>query len=99
MAQKFQLTKPAIQDIQHITDYLAETSGLTAAETFLAQLEQKLARLTDFPNLGPARHEILPNLRSLPLNSYLILYLPSRNGIDILRIVSGYRDLSALFEE
>jgi toxin ParE1/3/4 len=36
-------------------------------------------------------------LRSTPIDQYLILYIPVRQDIDILRVVSGYRDLAALF--
>lgn len=99
MTQQFRLTKPAIQDIEQIADYLAQNSRLTKAENFLDDLSQKLAKIAQFPNLGRKRDEILPNLRSLPLQNYLILYLPTNNGVDVLRVVSGYRDLRALFED
>ncbi|NES81639.1 MAG: type II toxin-antitoxin system RelE/ParE family toxin [Moorea sp. SIO2B7] len=40
---------------------------------------------------------LLPLLRSFPIDDYLIFYRPLDNGIEILRVISGYRDLEKLF--
>ncbi|MEB3226540.1 MAG: type II toxin-antitoxin system RelE/ParE family toxin [Synechococcus sp.] len=98
MTPEFRLTKPAVKDIEQIADYLAQTTGINQAEVFLDELNQKLAKVAQFPKLGRQRDEIFPNVRSLTLRTYLILYLPTEGGIDILRVVSGYRDLTHLFE-
>jgi toxin ParE1/3/4 len=34
-----------------------------------------------------------------PLDSYIILYRVIANGIEIVRVVSGYRNLKSLFSE
>lgn len=77
----------------------AEESSLNKAEEFLAQINKKCRTLANFPNMGKSREELLPLLRSFPLDDYLIFYRPINNGIEILRVVSGYRDLNILFEE
>jgi toxin ParE1/3/4 len=41
----------------------------------------------------------MTNIRTIPLDNYLILYMPIGDDIEILRIVSGYRDLSTLFTD
>jgi len=97
-APQFRLTEPAVKDIEEIADYFAQQSGLDAAERFLSKLDAKFAKLTQFPNLGRNRDEILPSVRSLSLDQYLILYLPIGEDVEILRVVSGYRDLTELFE-
>jgi len=99
MTPQFRLTTPAIRDLEEIADYLATQASLTKAEHFLAQAEQKFVKIARFPNLGRRRDEVLPGMRSLPLDNYLILYAPSAAGVDILRVVSGYRDLPALFDD
>jgi toxin ParE1/3/4 len=99
MTSKFRLTEPAVQDIKQIADYIARQSGFTQAERFLTRLDEKFTKITQFPNLGRQRDEILPSMRSIPIDSYLILYMPLNQDIDILRVVSGYRDLSALFSD
>lgn len=97
MTPQFRLSKPAIQDIEQIADHVARESGLIQADRFLNKLDAKFAKITRFPNLGRPRNEILPGLRSLPIDQYLILYMPIGQDVDILRVVSGYRDLVALF--
>jgi toxin ParE1/3/4 len=99
MTPQFYLSEPAIQDIEDIADYLASQTGLEQAERFLSKLDAKFVRITQFPNLGRPRNEILPGLRSLSMDSYLILYTATGTRVDILRVVSGYRDLSDLFTD
>jgi toxin ParE1/3/4 len=99
MTREFRLTPPAIEDLKSIADHFAESSDLDQADRFLRKIDQKLSLITKFPNLGKARPEVLPGLRSLPLDSYLLLYTVSDQCVEILRVVSGYRDLQALFED
>ncbi len=99
MNPQFRLTQPAIKDIEQIADYIAKQAGLKQSERFLSKLDGKFAKISQFPNLGRRRDEILPGLRSLPINDYLILYMPIENDVEIFRVVSGYRDISALFAE
>ncbi|OUL21970.1 plasmid stabilization protein [Nostoc sp. T09] len=99
MTPQFRLTEPAIKDIEEIADYIAKQTGLEQSERFLSKLDAKFAKIAQFPNLGRRRDEILPGLRSLTIDNYLILYMPIEQDIEIFRIISGYRDISALFAE
>ena len=99
MTPKFRITEPAIQDIEQIADYIARQSGLDTADRFLSKLDAKFAKIALFPNLGRQRDEILPSLRSLSVDNYLILYMAIGQDVEIFRVVSGYRDLSALFTD
>ena len=99
MTPQFRLTEPAIQDIEQIVDYIARQSGLDIADRFLSKLDKRFANIAKFPNLGRQRDEILPGLRSLSIDNYLILYMPIGQDVEIFRFVSGYRDLSALFTD
>ena len=49
--------------------------------------------------MGKKRDELLPYLRSFPVENYLIFYRPIEEGIEVLRVVSGYRDLKRLFDD
>lgn len=99
MTAQFRLTEPAIQDIEQIADYIARQSGLDQADRFLNKLNAKFVKIAQFPNLGRQRDEILPGLRSLTMDNYLILYMAIGQDVEIFRVVSGYRDLSALFTD
>ena len=62
------------------------------------KIQQACKKLAKFPNLGRRRDELIPRLRSFPVEDYLIFYFPLENGIEIARVVSGYRDLDAMFD-
>ncbi len=87
----------ASQDLAEINEYLFANNP-NAAEQFLNSVTQKFELLANFSNMGRRRDELAPALRSFPLNDYLIFYRPIENGIEIVRVVSGYRDLDTLFE-
>lgn len=76
MTAQFRLTKPALQDIEEIADRIAQQSGLEKSEKFLDKLESKFAKIVAFPQISRKRDEILPNIRGIPFNRYLILYMP-----------------------
>jgi toxin ParE1/3/4 len=57
----------------------------------------KLSR--SFLLLGRNRDELMENVRSFPIDDYLIFYSAIEAGIEVLRVVSGYRDLEDLFSE
>ncbi|MDY7015960.1 MAG: type II toxin-antitoxin system RelE/ParE family toxin [Cyanobacteriota bacterium] len=99
MTSQFRLAEPAIRDIEQIADYIARQSGLEGAERFLSKLDAKFAKISQFPIIGRQRNEILRGLRSLPIDNYLILYMPIGQDVEIFRVVSGYRNLSALFTD
>jgi toxin ParE1/3/4 len=99
MTREFRLTAPAIADMKEIADYLATQASFNQADQFLRKADQKFSKIAQFPNLGKVRPEILTGLRSIPLDNYLILYTVSDDSVEILRVVSGYRNLAALFED
>lgn len=99
MSNVCRFTVPASRDIEKIIDYVADNSSFDAAERFLKKINDKCRTLANFPNMGRRRDELAPLLRSFPVDDYLIFYRPILGGIEILRVVSGYRDLQALFDE
>jgi toxin ParE1/3/4 len=80
-------------------DYLAQRGSIETAERFLDKIDRKFKRLSQFPQMGRQRDELYPGLRSVPLEDYLIFYRLVANGIEVMRVVGGYRDLEALFRE
>jgi antitoxin ParD1/3/4 len=63
----------------------------------LQKLNAKFAKIVTFPKMGKPRDEILPGSRMLSVDRYLILYVVIGDDVEIVRVVSGYRDLSKLF--
>ncbi len=93
---RYRLTLPAKQDLKEINEYLARYSP-AAARSLKEKIKQQCQLLADFPGIGRNRHGFEPGLRSFPIDDYLIFYRPITMGIEIVRVVSGYRDLDSLF--
>jgi toxin ParE1/3/4 len=68
-----------------------------AADRVLDRLELAATNLTGNPRMGPARADIRPGLRYLVSDTYLILYRVAEDGVEIIRVVHGRRDLFGLF--
>lgn len=49
--------------------------------------------------MGRSYEEIESSLRGIPLDNYIILYRLIDNGVEIVRVVSGYRNLEEIFDE
>jgi toxin ParE1/3/4 len=47
--------------------------------------------------MGIGWEELMPALRSLSVGNYLIFYLPIEDGIEIVWILPGMRDIDAIF--
>ncbi|MEA5617295.1 type II toxin-antitoxin system RelE/ParE family toxin [Cronbergia sp. UHCC 0137] len=92
-------TVPASRDIESIINFVADHNSLDAADKLLNKINHKCKNLAQFPSMGRKRDQLLPSLRSFPVDDYLIFYRCISEGIEILRVVSGYRDLDALFDE
>lgn len=95
---KYRFTRTARKDLRAIKDYIAAQS-VPAAFRFLDEVKQKCSILAQFPEMGRPWHDLIPPLRSFPVDRYLIFYRPVKGGIQIVRILSGYQDLTAIFPE
>lgn len=83
------------EDLIAIWNYIA-FDNTDAADRLLDMLEEKFELLARNPGLGIRRPEISPDLRSFPVGNYLILYRSIPNGVEIVRVVQGQRDLTKL---
>ena len=86
----------ASRDLDDIFDYFAEFS-VDAGERFVDDFNKKCRNLVAFPHIGRAYTEMELSLRGIPLSGYVIRV--NENSIEIVRVVSGYRDLNSLFTE
>jgi toxin ParE1/3/4 len=94
----------ADRDIDEIADYMAEKAGLEVGLRFLSDLYETLALLASQRAMGwpcKLQHLQLRAARvfrvSARFENYLIFYQPCPDGIEILRVVQGSRDLETLF--
>lgn len=70
---------------------------MRAADRLVEEIDAKCDLLAQMPELGRRRDELLPGLRSLAVRGYVIIYRPAPDGIYVLRVIHGSRDLTQLF--
>ena len=92
------VTKQAKQDLLSIRSYIADDNP-SAADKLLDTLNKRIGTLADHPLLGPARADIAPDLRYLVSLDYLILHRVRKDAVEIVRVLHGARNLSALFKD
>ncbi len=92
------ISPSASRDLNEIADYFLPRN-LEAGEKLFREFNKKCQNLANFPSMGRSYDHIKPSLRGLPLDGYVILYQVLDNGVEILRVVSGNRDLESLFED
>jgi len=80
------------QDYASIWDYIAPHNP-PAADRLLKRFDATLERLAEFPSLGRVRDELAPGLRSYVVGRYVLFYREARNGIELIRVLPGERDL------
>ena len=94
----YSFSDEAIKDINDICEYVARQNSKSASQLFDA-IRKKCKLVANFPNMGKNYSRLAPNLRGFVVEDYIIFYYPREDGIDIARVVSGYRDLEFLFLE
>ena len=87
------LTRTDLAEIRH---YIARDKP-GAADRQIATFFEKFHALATHPEMGERRPELGEDLRSFAAGTYVIIYRPIPQGVEIVRVVSRYRDLEAVF--
>lgn len=92
------LSRAAGQDLLEIIDWIAAANP-DAAIRMRDRLDAAFTRLAARPGLGHLRNDLVApaaGVRFWPVGRYLVIYRPAVDGIDIVRVLSGYRDIASL---
>ena len=96
--RKLRITRPASQDLEHISDYFLQQS-VNAGDRFVKTFSQKCQHLARFPYIGKSYEQLRSNLRGLSFMGYIIFYQVNEDSLDILRVISGYRNTNKIFSD
>ncbi len=94
----------AVRDIEEIADYIA-LDNHEAAMRFVDAVEAQFETLAEYPHAGRSRPRLRggqPQLRSMAVHgfrNYLVFYVPVPDGIEVIRVLHGARDLHRLLKE
>ena len=89
-------TSQAREDLLEIWVYVTTHSSETIADRVYDAIERSCRRLSDHPQVGRVRPEIHQQARSLVVERWLVLYRAVEDGVEIVRIIDGARDLTAI---
>jgi toxin ParE1/3/4 len=85
-------------DLAGLADYIGRTN-VAAGRRFLAAAEKEMLRLAAMPGLGSIWESDDPRLAGIRVSrirrfkNYLIFYRALNNGIEVVRVLHGSRDI------
>lgn len=92
---RFRIAELAKTDLAEIRAYIARDKP-GAADRQIARFFERFHMLARHGEMGQRRPELGADLRSFAVGNYVIVYRLITDGVEIARVVSGYRDLEAL---
>ena len=104
MSLKIIRREKAKADVTELADYIA-IDNLDAAERFIEAAESAFRFLSETPGAGATREYFtreLSGLRMWPIRGFekhLVFYRETPEGLEIVRVIHGARDIPSLFEK
>ena len=93
---KLIISDQATHDLADIWLYIANDSPQVAGK-FIDSIYEHCRLFCSSPDMGKVRDELLPGLKSFPLKRYVIFYRILSDSVEIVRVLSGYRDIGSIF--
>jgi len=90
------LSVQARTDLEEIWVYIAEDSP-AAADRIIDRILVTCQKLARSPRIGRSRADLASGIRCFPVDKYIIFYRMAKSGIEVARVLSGYRDIDMLF--
>jgi len=94
---RVRFTVQAGRDLEEIEAFIA-LDNPDAAARLLLSIHEKCALISRQPQMGGSRFDLSPDLRGFPVGNYLIFYRPASDGIEVIRVLHGARDIPELFD-
>ncbi len=90
----------AERDLLEIGRFIASRSGsVDVALRFLDKINEKCDAYARQPLMGDARSDLGENVRLFPVDNYVVIYEPLPDGILILMVTRGSRDIPRVFRQ
>lgn len=89
------ISDAAKADLDDIWSYIARDSD-RMADRWIDRLVSEARRLADMPLIGHLHEGINPSFRIWPVGRYLIVYRPTSSPVEVVRIITGDRNVADL---
>jgi toxin ParE1/3/4 len=90
---RIERSQASVSDYEEIWRYIARDNP-PAADRLITTIERQLSGLAAMPGVGREEPNLAANLRSYPVGNYLIFYRPTADGVALVRVLHGARDIS-----
>jgi plasmid stabilization system protein ParE len=99
VAGRLVVSKQAEADLDSITAYIVEHDGRLRATAIADRIQTAMDNLALMPGMGSRRYYLKRGQRAFFVSPWTIFYeeLPDRDGINVVRIIDGRRNLPAIF--
>jgi toxin ParE1/3/4 len=91
-AYKLVIAPAAKHDLKEIYLNGLRQWGQVQSDSYLLAIKNQIWLLTEQPLIGIERSELLPQIRSLPIQSHILFYRVTANNIEIIRVLHGRQD-------
>lgn len=97
-AHQLVIAPAARHDLKDIYQYGLRKWGKAQSDSYLTALKDQFWSLTAQPLMGIERPKLLPDTRSLHIQSHTLFYRVTANRIEIIRVLHGRQDPQRYFK-
>lgn len=90
-------TATAHEDLVEIWCYHAERD-VAVADRYARRFDRLFDRLAAMPYIGRDRSDLRPRMRTVVVWPYIVYFRPREDGVEILRVLHGARNVTDAFE-
>jgi len=84
----------AIADTREILSILVETAGRPVAVAYFERFHSTFDRIATFPDSGAPRPGLGAAVRLAVVHPYVVIYRRSREGVEVMRVLHGRRNIT-----
>ncbi|GMA28974.1 type II toxin-antitoxin system RelE/ParE family toxin [Arenivirga flava] len=88
----YRFSPAARADLASIWDFSEERWGAHQAERYVVELRAAIERIAEDPERGRACDDIRAGYRRYAIGSHLIFFIPTADGVDVIRILHQRMD-------
>jgi toxin ParE1/3/4 len=82
----------AKDDLRELYAYGLRRWGQAQSDSYLTNIKDKFWSLIEQPLIGVERPELLPDAKSLPVQSHTLFYRVTADKVEIIRVLHGRQD-------
>jgi toxin ParE1/3/4 len=100
MKPRYILAPEAARDLVEIWSYLREQASQVTAEHVESVIRERIVFLSESPGAGHRRRDLTDyDVKFFPVYSYLVVYRPETDPLQVVSILHGRRDVEEILKK